>query len=554
MIKSMELIRITREKSILEEIDKNEFAQMQNLKEKFAGSVLILPSTENIFLKSRKDIIWKGKKHVKKEIAYYFAQQKKIPVLEGNFSGIKYIKTSILSFLNSAKNNGMNIYILTLPPIQYNSFKSKLFPAEDKKTQNIISGQESRFPYQDLYDLVSDVEIPDGLSEEFQGESKYSHLIRCLIMKASKSDDHVLILGDTGTGKEVIAQAIYQKWKKSDDQKIVNVNCAAIPQELFESEFFGSIKGAFTGAIQTMEGFVHEANNGVLFLDEIGDLSLHHQVKLLRFIQEKKFYKVGSTTIEESNPKIIAATNRNLFSLVQKGLFREDLYYRLATFVIHVPSLADQPDDFPYLAELFWQKETKNQGDRLSLEIINELQKYPWQGNRRELRMIFRSLWNIFSIEKLTLNHVRALYQYQRKTALYQRDSVSDKEVIFHKNQMFRNLINIDNLFRNLRTSLRPIINKEKNMSKTVKNDVYLKLNTFLHELDYYCQNRSLFPNPAFFKAVLSFYTTLLNFTKKFNKTSVPVLRKTWKTKIQPKYLELEKCFFRERDKLLLER
>jgi DNA-binding NtrC family response regulator len=204
------------------------------------------------------------------------------------------------------------------------------------------------------------------------------------------SDASVLILGETGTGKELIAGAIHQRSRRSD-KPLVRVNCTSIPKELFESEFFGHAKGAFTGAIRDRAGRFEAADGGMLFLDEVGEIPLESQAKLLRVLQEKSYERVGEDRTRHANVRIVAATNRDLQREVAAGRFRQDFYYRLNVFPLTVAPLRDRKEDIPLLATHFIDLSVKEFGcarpvlTRLGVEI---LQKYDWPGNIRELRNV----------------------------------------------------------------------------------------------------------------------------------------------------------------------
>ncbi|MCL2185102.1 MAG: sigma 54-interacting transcriptional regulator [Treponema sp.] len=213
-----------------------------------------------------------------------------------------------------------------------------------------------------------------------------------IIDKVAKTDSSVLLLGESGVGKELFAEQIHLRSERCSSP-FVRVNCAAIPEGLLESELFGHVKGAFTNAIANRHGRFEMADGGTIFLDEIGDLPLSLQVKLLRVIQEKRFEKVGSDTTVTVNVRIVAATNKNLEEQVEKGAFRQDLYYRLNVFPIYIPALRQRPEDIIALAHFFLdnfmrdskkQKETRFEG--FSQDAIEALLSYSWPGNVRELQ------------------------------------------------------------------------------------------------------------------------------------------------------------------------
>ncbi|MDR3124008.1 MAG: sigma 54-interacting transcriptional regulator [Treponema sp.] len=208
-----------------------------------------------------------------------------------------------------------------------------------------------------------------------------------IIDRVAKTDSSALILGESGVGKEIFAEQIHLRSPRSK-APFVRVNCAALPEGLLESELFGHVKGAFTGAIQARRGRFELADGGTIFLDEIGDLPLQLQAKLLRVIQEKTFEKVGSEVSITVNARILAATNKDIEALVEQGEFRRDLYYRLNVLPIYIPPLRQRPEDIPALSEFFLKKfnrETKKQFEGFSNEAMEAMLSYSWPGNVREL-------------------------------------------------------------------------------------------------------------------------------------------------------------------------
>lgn len=210
----------------------------------------------------------------------------------------------------------------------------------------------------------------------------------------SPTDAWILIAGENGTGKEMVAHTIHRLSKRKD-KPFVEVNCAAIPDDLIESELFGHEKGAFTGATTMKRGKFDQANNGILFLDEIGDMSLKAQSKVLRILQEQRFERVGGNRTIRVNVRVIAATNKNLEEEIEKGTFREDLYFRLNVIPMRVPPLRERVDDIPMLArELLDQfsLDTKKETKSLSTAALELLKRYPWPGNVRELKNLIERL------------------------------------------------------------------------------------------------------------------------------------------------------------------
>ena len=226
------------------------------------------------------------------------------------------------------------------------------------------------------------------------GESKAIQHVKEIIKKVAPTDARVLITGSNGTGKELVAQSLHQQSDRSA-MPYVEVNCAAIPSELIESELFGHEKGSFTSAIKQHKGKFEQADKGTLFLDEIGDMSLAAQAKVLRVLQEKKLSRVGSDKDITVDVRVIAATNKDLLKEIEKGNFREDLYHRLCVIPIHVPSLDERKEDIPLLVDYFVEQSCAESGKsivKFTPEAIEALQKRSWPGNIRELQNVVERL------------------------------------------------------------------------------------------------------------------------------------------------------------------
>jgi len=240
--------------------------------------------------------------------------------------------------------------------------------------------------------LEENLRLQDALKERFRpsnivGNSKGMQMVYDLIAQVSRSDATVLIRGESGTGKELVAHAIHFNSLRAS-KPFIKVNCGALPESVVESELFGHEKGAFTGAIATRKGRFELAHAGTIFLDEIGDLSPTTQIKFLRVLQEKEFERVGGTQTIKTDVRVITATNRSLEALIEEGSFRQDLYYRLNVFPIHIPPLRERKTDIPLLADHFVEKYSKANHKtirRVSTPAIDMLMSYHWPGNVREL-------------------------------------------------------------------------------------------------------------------------------------------------------------------------
>lgn len=244
------------------------------------------------------------------------------------------------------------------------------------------------------------------------GESQAIVKVKEMIDRVAPTDARVLITGSNGTGKELVARWLHEKSSRAD-MPFVEVNCAAIPSELIESELFGHEKGAFTSAIKQRKGKFEQAHEGTLFLDEIGDMSLSAQSKVLRALQENKISRVGSDKDINVNVRIVAATNKNLQKEIDAGNFREDLFHRLSVILIHVPSLSERVEDIPLLAKHFIELICEEHGmptKRITDEAISALMAFNWTGNIREFRNVIERLI-ILCGKEITEGDVKAFAQ-----------------------------------------------------------------------------------------------------------------------------------------------
>ena len=244
--------------------------------------------------------------------------------------------------------------------------------------------------------VVENKQLKKKVSKNYEmiGDSKAISHIKEIIEKVAATDARVLITGPNGTGKELVAHWLHEKSERAK-APMIEVNCAAIPSELIESELFGHIKGSFTGANKDRAGKFEAANGGTIFLDEVGDMSLSAQAKVLRALQENKVSRVGSDKDITVNVRVVAATNKDLQKEITEGRFREDLYHRLAVILIQVPALNERRDDIPLLVKHFAEKIAEEQGNSIkafSDKAIKKLQEYDWTGNIRELRNVVERL------------------------------------------------------------------------------------------------------------------------------------------------------------------
>ncbi len=313
------------------------------------------------------------------------------------------------------------------------------------------------------------------LEQVYIGKSIEVQHTRALIYRASQSNSPVLILGESGTGKDVIATQIYENsttYKKG----FYRVNCSALPESLLEGELFGYVKGSFTGANTNKVGLFTAAEHGTIFLDEIGDLSLANQVKILHAVENQGIRQIGSNKTKPVNVRIISATNRNLDAMMMQGTFREDLFYRISSFRIKAYSLREHPDDIPILAKAYWEK--KGRQGLLSKKFLEYLKTYHWPGNVRELNALLNSIVDYYTDISPSPEHVDAIQKFRQEvlTQANTQEKNDPAQILKIKSQNV--LISIQNILRAIKIELRPVIYEPSEPN----NETSENLKKFIHQ------------------------------------------------------------------------
>ena len=409
-------------------------------------------------LKNYRDLIVDKKtKHEKVPLSRYMLAQKKLPLLDSGFKSSAQCARSIRDLLKRAnQQNDQNCYLLGVNEDIFKSLKETVKDFKELKKGRIKKHLDSSALHRNS-ELTT-----DPVAKLFLGNSDQAHKIRTFIRCAAKSTDEVLILGETGTGKEVIAKAIHLL-RFGNLEKLQVINCAAISADLLESELFGYKKGAFTGADRDKKGLWEVSQGGTLFLDEIGDLSPGHQAKILRALAEKKIRPVGSEKQVVVNARIVAATNVDLVSRVKLGEFRDDLYYRLNTFPIFVPPLRDRKEDIAVLASTFWNGITSKNVPPLSEKIHEELRNRDWPGNVRVLHSFLRCLRTL-NHEKLsqgqtiTIKDLNFAFAYHGQQSFSPQPDISSEDVRLHPALCLRHLKRVGDIFFSMRLAIAALL------------------------------------------------------------------------------------------------
>jgi len=382
-----------------------------------------------------------------------------IPVIDGNYSSSGRLQQGIRALLAKAHEVGeAKAYVIGV--------EEQLLREIGNEKENLDMHRPAGATTSEYPLALKEWPVPEELAMRFLGDTIEYRFVRQMILRAVDSELTVLILGETGSGKNVIARAIHDLGKNHHEH-FVEVNCGAIPSELLESELFGHVKGAFTGATTTKAGLWEFVGRGTLFLDEIGDLSLHHQAKVLHALQDRKIRRLGGTAEIDVQARIVAATNHNLFAMTKTKQFREDLYYRLRQIVIHAPVLRSDPADIARLADAQWKK-LRGTGATLSRDVLKELCAMRWPGNVRDLNSFLSTLASFYKSEDLRVDHVRGLQRYYAGPS--EGYVIDTEDPSYHRIECLRHLRRADEVVHACEMVLKPLadgqsLNKQERTS-----------------------------------------------------------------------------------------
>ncbi len=405
-------------------------------------------------------LVDRGRKHPAKPLRRKLLGQERIPLLAGSFRSHGQLVRSVRTLLTHALKSGeRNLYVLGVDALLFAQLWQRAeeeAPTGEAQTLAAVDSANSTLPAParaSLHALLAPLPVPESLVRQYVGRSSATALLRQLVVRAARHDEPVLVLGDTGTGKEVVARLIHEHGPRRRFP-FTPVNCGAIPSELLESELFGQEPGSHSTATARTLGLWRAAGQGTLFLDEIADLALAHQVKILRALEQRRIRPVGGTREIGVRARVVAATNRDLFGLVRQGRFREDLYYRLRSFLIRTRPLREHPEDVAPLADHFWRRITRDPERSLPPELLVELARHRWPGNARELKMVLSSLHSLFGDRELSREHLHAVMDYEGHGEDDWPQEIAESSR--HRIDCLRHLRRVDETLRACQVALKP--------------------------------------------------------------------------------------------------
>lgn len=493
-------------------------------------SVCVIDATHLKTLRSRElqdVIVERGNKDGRQPLKRYFRGHEKIPILEGEYSSAGKVRNSVKSFLRNAVDDDSlqlsRANVLGVPGTVFEDIAKQLGQGVEKKVRD----QE---PSTLLLRLKADQEEPEELKKAFIGRSDKAQLVRQYIMRAAESDIAVLILGDTGTGKEIVARKIH-RYSSRGNKPFITVNCAAISPKLLEMELFGCKRGIIETRHPGKIGLWEEANGSTLFLDEIGDLPIDHQTKILRALQEGKFKRVGDNKDISVDVRIIAATNRDVFSMTRNDDFREDLYYRLRGFVIRTSPLRKHPEDIPMLAQAFWIEITREEAKQLPSEILKRLKLHNWSGNARELKLVLSSLRTLYpkkaNTGKLRILHLEDAFRQTGHDDFDQKQLPFTLEPKVLRIESLRHLTRIFDVLYATQLAVLPLTKRKRVNQETIE-DLQTALELRRQELEIFCKYDKLFNRKNLFLKVFNMLGMLMAFQTELNEDPKKA-RDNWK-------------------------
>ena len=460
----------------------------------------------------------------------------RFPIIRGKYRALPQLKRSIYTVLRHAAAAGRRT-------VYFVGIGDQIFARLWKQAQE---GRPAAMPRIDVDHLEDDKvlaslskvmhrqEVPAGLCEELIGVSPEIAAVRQLILRAAEHRNPVLLLGESGTGKEIAARWIHKMTEPVGPRsEFCAINCGAIPLFLFESELFGHKKGAFTDATYDRKGAWERAGGGTLFLDEIGDMTLDHQVKVHRALDSGRVLPVGGQRETTVQARVIAATNRDLYTMLGKGLFREDLFYRLRIFQIATPPLRDRAEDIPVLAQHFWSRVAGPLAPPLGKTALDVLQMHRWPGNARELRSVLEGVHSWFGASKITRDQVSLVMRFYGLQTCPAEDIAEKDSLAFHHIDCLQHLRRTDELVRALKVTLRPVSQAETCDARMLQG-LPAVVAERIAEFDQICARPVLFYSPAVFDTVYQLKGRLMSLLELIEGGKPQAVRRYYRQELKP--------------------
>jgi DNA-binding NtrC family response regulator len=443
-----------------------------------------------------------GTQRESKELAALLLGRRRVALVRGKYRQPGRLTAGVRELLRRAAERGeSNAYIIGAADHVFDRVRDGHGAQAAKTSQRrTFAAGGSPLGARQMLDRLPYREETDDLRRRYVGSAACVQLVRRQILLAGESKEPVLILGPTGTGKENVARAIHYCGKRRN-RPFVPLNTAAISSTLFESELFGYVKGAFTGASMDKPGLWESAGDGTLFLDEIGDLDLDLQKKILRVLDNGESRRVGSTKTIEVAARVVAATNRDLFAKVESGRFREDLYFRLRGGLIRTPPVREHPEDIAELSNHLWERITEKAGVRLPAAVIARLESYRWPGNVREMHAVLAQLYATFKRLAPRADDLELVFALQGQRPAMADGAGEVRDATLHRAECLGQLRRAGEVIRACEVTLRPLADG-KRRARDQTEAIHRALHYRLVELDLLCQHPVLFHGADVFDAV----------------------------------------------------
>ena len=511
-----------------------------------------------------RDIVIHCEKRPNRSLKQICLGQTLIPLVTGEYSDSgQFLRSVRTLLLNAVREEVRNLFLVSASDAMFEEHwrHALLLAREDARqtsdTTGALGGGTAAAPPEPAVDsveglirLLPQLDIPASVEEQYVGDSPEVRLVRFYIVRAAANRDTVLILGDTGTGKEVVARLIHSLGA-GHPGTFIPVNCGSIPRDLLESELFGFEKGSHSQADRKKEGLWLAAQGGTLFLDEVADLALDHQVKILRALDDHEIRPVGAVKTVHVDARILAATNKDLAAMVRSGLFRDDLYYRLRATMIRTPALHEHTGDIPKLVAKFWKVATHDESSVLAPGVVEFLKQHVWPGNVRELSLCLTSVHNLFGKDGIRIEHVRAVLNQNRQVARPHDGHVEIEDVRVHRVQCLRHLRRVDDTLRAAQVRLRDVMKGRSRVPATYEA-IAAATEDRVNELEVLCLHPLLFygPTPTMFTVVRRLKEKLRDFSERMRKEPELALE-FWKRELEQDFAYALTMLFEEVDRLM---